>query len=554
MKKISLLAMLIAFVGLSFAQLPDGSYGENFTLYEIDKTAGTLITSNPISLYDYTNAGKSVIMDVSATWCGPCWSYHTSHALEDFYAAYGPTGTNQAQVLFVEGSDGNFASLSGTGPDAGGSATQGNWLAGVEYPVIPLRMDANQSSYNSFHSNYAIAYFPTVYLICPNRLVYETGQLNAAGLYNAMNTTCPAVDFSAANNALIISGSGVSAVYFCSATFTPSIKLQNAGTAALTSVDFNINCGGQTSTYTWTGNLAQYNVADITLPQMNVSNGGAQNFTVTITNVNGVADDDATMNSYSKEFNVFINGTTEPIDEDFSSCVSNNWSDVNGLLGCYNISAGSHGYALYFDCYSYSNGVQDELTMPMMNLSNTQNATLKFDVAHKRYQTSNDRLKVQYSTDCGATWTTAYNKAGADLTTGGATTNQFVPSTDSQWRTETVDLSGISNPENVIVKFVFVSNYGNVIWLDNVRVVDGTGVEEFDGNVTIYPNPATNVLNINSSESIDNVVIYNVAGQMVMSENGNVQSVNISNLAAGSYIARIQTADGNIFNQRFVKE
>ena len=555
MKKFSLIAVLCALVSFTYAQLPDGSYGQNFHLFEIDKATGDIITTDTITLYEYTDAGKAVFMDVFATWCSPCWNYHNTGALESLYNTYGPEGSNQVQVLFIEGSNGNYASLSGTGPDASGSATAGNWLAGTPYPVIPLKMGANASQYSSFHSNYAIAYFPTVYMVCPNRLVYEVGQISSgAGLFNCVASKCPAYDNTLMNNALIVEGSGINGIYFCSASFTPSITLQNVGDLDLTSATITITCNGQTSTYDWTGNLSKYNVANITLPQVNITAGGNYTYTATVTTVNGVADADPAMNSFSFDFSVQSHGTTAQINEDFSDCIPNTWGEDSDLLGCYSVSGGTHGKAIYFDCYSYQSGTTDELYVPMVDLTGINNPVLKFDLAHKRYSSASDRLKVQYSNNCGSSWTTAYNKAGADLATAGTSSNQYVPSADSQWRTETVDLSGISSSNDGIVKFVFQSGYGNVIWIDNVRIVDGTGVEEFDGTISIYPNPANNVLNISSSESVEQVVIYNVAGQVVMTENGNVQSMNISNLASGSYIVRIQTVDGNISNQRFIKE
>lgn len=555
MKKLSLFFAFCALVGTTFAQVADGTYAQNFSLYEIDKTTGQLITSTPITLYQYTDAGKAVIMDVSATWCAPCWSYHNSGALESVYAQYGPEGTDELQVLFIEGSNGNYASLSGTGPDANGSATQGNWLSGVEYPVIPLRMDANASSYNSFHSNYGIAYFPTVYLICPNRTIYEVGQKTAPVLYSSIGTTCPQFDNTLMNNGLLLSVSGIEGNYFCSATLTPTVQLQNVGELDLTSAEFTIECNGQTSTYTWTGNLTRYNTATVTLPQVSIPGGGNYTYTVTLTNVNNVPDADPVQNVYTKSFTVQAEGTATPVNETFSSALPNGWTMENGLLGFYNLN-GSHGYAVYFDCYDLSSGVTENLYIPMSNLTGMNTPALKFDVAYKRYSTStNDRLKVQYSTNCGTNWTTAYNKAGAELSpTSGVSTSQYIPSGDSDWRTETVDLSACASSTDAIIRFNFTSNYGNVMWIDNVRIVEATGVENHDGAVSVYPNPATNVLNISASESVESAVIYNVAGQVVMTENGHVNSINISNLASGSYIVRIQTVDGNITNQRFIKE
>lgn len=547
MKKLSLLALLCAIVSFSFAQLPNGSYAENFTLYEINKTTGSLITDAPITLYDYTNAGKPVFIDVFATWCSPCWSYHSSGSLEGLYSQYGPNGTDELRVLGIEGSYGTYASLNGTGADGQGQSSQGNWLNGVEYPIIPLRMGENTNSYNSFHTDYAIAYFPTVYMVCPNRLVYEVGQLNTANLYASIASTCPQYDATLMNNALIISGDGINNIYFCSASANPTVKIQNVGLQNLTSATFEITCNGQTTTHNWTGNVAQYETATVNLPQLTVNNGGNMTYTVTITNVNGVADADPAMNTYSKEFLVQTEGTSTPINETFSNGIPSSWSQENGYLYDYQGS-------IYFNAYSMSNGVSESLYMPMIDLSAINTPAIKFDLAHARYSSSTkERLQIKVSTDCGNTWTSVYNKVDPDLATAGIVTSQFIP-TASQWRTETVDLSGLTNRDNVIVKFIFTSGYGNIVWIDNVRVVDATGIEEISENeINIYPNPATSTLRISSSDMINEVAIYNLQGQLVQTENGNVQSVNISNLAPGSYIARIVTENG-ITNKRFIKE
>jgi len=88
----------------------------------------------------------------------------------------------------------------------------------------------------------------------------------------------------------------------------------------------------------------------------------------------------------------------------------------------------------------------------------------------------------------------------------------------------------------------------------NVTHLSGTGVEEVSANeISIYPNPATSTLRINAAEAINEVAIYNLQGQLLMMESGNVQSINISNLATGNYIARITTENG-ITNKRFIKE
>jgi len=60
--------------------------------------------------------------------------------------------------------------------------------------------------------------------------------------------------------------------------------------------------------------------------------------------------------------------------------------------------------------------------------------------------------------------------------------------------------------------------------------------------ILIYPNPATEVINISSANEIQNVSIFNYVGQKVFSGNGN--QINSSNLEAGIYLIRIETING----------
>lgn len=453
----ALLALLLCFsFSVAFAQLPAGSYAENFTFYEINKSTGELSTV-PVSLYDYTNTRKPVFMEVFATWCPYCWNYHQTHAFQNLYAQYGPDGTDEVRVIGIEASNGNYASLSGVGVDAGGSPTQGNWLDGITYPIFPSHIGANASSYNSFYSNYGINHFPTIYVVCPNRKVYEVGQGSAEYLYYFANSNCTGYDYTQNNNAAIIDCSGINSSYYCSAQLIPSLKVQNVGAQAITSMSIEYTCNGQTAVYNWTGNLALSDVADITFPQMNIVANGMQTFTATILTVNGNADTDNEGNSYSKNFSVQLNGANAPVNEGFDNGFPDGWITAENLLSFYDVG-GTHGNAMYFLCYSLSNGVQDELSLPMLNLQGQQHPTVKFSLAHKRYNTSSDHLKVMYSTDCGTTWQTPYDKSGVQLATAGSTTSSYLPS-DSDWREEMVDLSAIpaADRANVIVKFVFVS-------------------------------------------------------------------------------------------------
>ena len=66
-------------------------------------------------------------------------------------------------------------------------------------------------------------------------------------------------------------------------------------------------------------------------------------------------------------------------------------------------------------------------------------------------------------------------------------------------------------------------------------------------NASIYPNPTSNNINIQSEEQITNVVIYNTLGQTVrnVSPDATNFSVDTSNLDAGTYFAVLSTENAS---------
>lgn len=68
--------------------------------------------------------------------------------------------------------------------------------------------------------------------------------------------------------------------------------------------------------------------------------------------------------------------------------------------------------------------------------------------------------------------------------------------------------------------------------------------------VALYPNPVNDVLNIETALELQSVEIYNIQGQKVLSYNQ--KQINVSNLAAGMYMVRIQDSDNNIATKKIV--
>jgi hypothetical protein len=285
---------LMFFTNNASAQLPAGSYGENFTMQDYLGTN--------YSLYSYTDAGKPVIIDFSAVWCSYCWNYHQTGALETYYNTYGPIGDNTSMVFWIEGDQNPVACLQGTG-----CGTYGDWTAGTTFPLI-LTVAPNDAQ---VVTDYSIGYYPTIYLVCPNRAVTEVGQLTSPQLHTAA-LGCPAAGTNALD-AAVWSAEEPDGTY-CSTSVTPQFKLQNYGTTALTSCNVVVKLDGITaSTTPWTGTLNQYDVADVVIPAVNSITDGAHTMTFEITSPNGGTDANSANNTQTNNFTIFSDGANVQI-------------------------------------------------------------------------------------------------------------------------------------------------------------------------------------------------------------------------------------------------
>ncbi len=279
MKKLLLSAFAALTMGAATAQLPANSVAPNFT--------ATDLNGNSYTLYSLLDQGITVYLDVSATWCGPCWNYHNTHKLRDLYDQYGPTGTitpNKVMVFFAEG-DGqtSLADLQGTGGN-----TQGNWVAGTTYPIL-------HATGPQIANLYEINAYPTLYVICPNRIVNTFSQgLTVPQMY-ALAGSCPVATQPVDAGLIQYTGSPAACV---GANAELRVMMQNMGTQSLASCTIEALSGGNVvASNTWNGNLGTYGTADVLVGTVPVTGNATYTFRVNAAN-DANANNNQTTGSY----------------------------------------------------------------------------------------------------------------------------------------------------------------------------------------------------------------------------------------------------------------
>ncbi len=83
---------------------------------------------------------------------------------------------------------------------------------------------------------------------------------------------------------------------------------------------------------------------------------------------------------------------------------------------------------------------------------------------------------------------------------------------------------------------------------ENKELVKGVAIAKIKPAISLFPLPVTNELNIDIAEAIEKVEIFNMQGQLVLSEIG-MNKINTQSLGVGSFIIRILTATNEYTKQ-----
>jgi len=102
----------------------------------------------------------------------------------------------------------------------------------------------------------------------------------------------------------------------CSGVITPSIKVKNYGSDAITSfvVNYDINSGATTGTYSWSGDaFDSFDLTEVTLDEITFDLLESNTIAYEITEVNGVADEDTSNNTGETSFGMVTDEASYPV-------------------------------------------------------------------------------------------------------------------------------------------------------------------------------------------------------------------------------------------------
>jgi len=258
---------------------------------------------------------------------------------------------------------------------------------------------------------------------------------------------------------------------------------------------------------------------------------------------------DGTAPTASTTSNNFSIANLEGFDSDLGT-----WTgyDVNGeqIWGWTNngVPPGCAIMNGYYDGEQFAN--EDWLISPSLDLSNYEEIMFSFD--HSRNYGTNDGLSVLVSTDYDGSSDPSTNGTWSDLSSlfTFPEDGPFIPAGEA-------DVSTF-NESNTYFAFRYVSTTEDCSkWeVDNALIygVLGVGIDDVeDEQISIYPNPANELINITSS-SQGSIRIINLAGQVVLqarTEKG-INRINVEELNPGLYMVQYVNESGNTSTQKLL--
>jgi hypothetical protein len=218
------------------------------------------------------------------------------------------------------------------------------------------------------------------------------------------------------------------------------------------------------------------------------------------------------------------------------------WADYGNPPGCAKMT-GHEGD-------NYPN--EDWLISPALDLHSYVEVYFSFD--HARNYSSNDGLSVMVSTDYDGTSDPSANGTWNDIT------DMFTFPEEGTWSFSPAGEGDVSeyNGASTYFAFKYISTEDDCsTWeVDNPLIygIIGVGIQEnSEMSMTMYPNPATDVVNISCTES-GQLSVLDVSGRIVIQKtlDKGTAAVDLSSRTPGVYLIRFTGETGNTTTRKLI--
>jgi hypothetical protein len=368
----------------------------------------------------------------------------------------------------------------------------------------------------------------------------------------------------------------------CTSGFAAAITVKNKGLETVTafSIVYRVDNGNIQTTNVTGVNLVREATMSVTLsPAVSGLAPGPHNILVYSINpvtISGTGDMITANDTLRKDFGI-PSTVAAPVTEGFESATfpPAGWTVVNpdASITWAKANTGNNSNAsVYINNYNYSQpGRMDELYSPQITYTGVDSISLSFDLAAATYSYPGstaiplDTLQVLISRDCGNTFTSIYKKWGIELQTIEAPNEaqplEFFPSSPSQWRTETIDISNFGPDGPIQVVFRNTNNFENNIFIDNINLQTKILPARIKAEgFLVLPNPFQSQFNVWHYQQPSNlryISVYNSMGQLVWTKQFNnaqkTEVVDLGGMPAGIYIVQLGYSDKKSVSRKVVK-
>ena len=218
------------------------------------------------------------------------------------------------------------------------------------------------------------------------------------------------------------------------------------------------------------------------------------------------------------------------------------WSIKSTTSVGYNSSTGPYqgSKMAVFDTRSHSRDAIARFISPILDLSSSTGVTLDFYYRNMVWGSDQNELKVYYRTSSTSPWVliTTFNTNVPTFTNSGV-----------------INLPNLSSTYQIALEGV--GKYGYGLDVDNLQITESTlSTHESTTKsvLSLAPNPAKDILNIKTNVPISEYIIFDLNGKKVMTSNNMGDFIDIEKLKSGMYILQTKDKNGNVNDQKFIKQ